>query len=62
MNDIDRTKANSFFNDLDNRCTLILAAQGMRGHALYRILASHQEVWWDSSIMNYDKKSHYSSL
>jgi len=62
MNDIDRTKANSFFNDLDDRCTLILAAQGMRGHALYRILASHQEVWWDSSIMNYNKKSNYSSL
>jgi hypothetical protein len=62
MNDIDRIKANSFFNDLDDRCTLILAAQGMRGHALYRILASHQEVWWDSSIMNYDKKSNYSSL
>lgn len=62
MNDIDRTKANSFFNDLDDRCTLILATQGMRGHALYRILASHQEVWWDSSIMNYNKKSNYSSL
>ena len=62
MNDIDRTKANSFFNDLDDRCILILAAQGMRGHALYRILASHQEVWWDSSIMNYNKKSKYNSL
>ena len=62
MNDIYLNKANSFFNDLDDRCTLILAAQGMRGHALYRILASHQEVWWDSSIMNYNKKSNYSSL
>jgi hypothetical protein len=62
MNDIYLNKAKSFFNDLDDRCTLILAAQGMRGHALYRILASHQEVWWDSSIMNYNKKSNYNSL
>ena len=62
MNDINHIKANSFFNDLDDRCTLILAAQGMRGHTLYRILASHQEVWWDSSIMNYNKKSNYNSL
>jgi len=34
MNDINHIKANSFFNDLDDRCTLILAAQGMRGHML----------------------------
>ena len=59
MNDIYLNKAKSFFNDLDDRCTLILAAQGMRGHALYRILASHKEVWWDSSIMNDNRSVWY---
>ena len=62
MNDIYLNKVNFFFEQLDSKCIPILAAQGMRGHALYRILASHQEVWWDSSIMNEDKKSNYSSL
>ena len=62
MNKLCYNKVNLFFEQLDNKCIPILAAQGMRGHAIYRILASHKEVWWNSSIMNEDKKSGYSSL
>ena len=62
MNKLCCNKVNLFFEQLDNKCIPILAAQGMRGHALYRILASHKEVWWDSSIMNADGIPNYTSL
>tara|TARA_Y100000389_G_scaffold199440_1_gene237828 strand:- start:641 stop:1345 length:705 start_codon:yes stop_codon:yes gene_type:complete len=53
---------NTLFKDLDERCMLILAPSGFRGHAVLRILASHPEVWWDSSIMNADGIPNYTSL
>jgi len=49
---IDKDKAISLFNSLNPKCTPILAFSGMRSHALLRILASHREVWWDSTLMN----------
>ena len=53
---------NTLLKDLDERCILILAPSGFRGHAVLRILASHPEVWWDSSIMNADGIPNYTSL
>ena len=60
--DLDPAKAAIFWNNLDSRCQPLIAPHGFRGHCVYRILASHKEVWWDSSIMNWDKKPNYSPL
>lgn len=44
-----------FINSLnakDKKHWCIIYEPGMRGNALLRILASHQESWWDKYIMN----------
>jgi len=52
--DINPLKAIEVFKNLNDRCIPILAPPGLRGHATLRILCSHDEVWWDSSLMNYN--------
>ena len=39
-------------NSLDAKHWCILFDTGMRGNVLVRILAAHQEAWWDNESMN----------
>ena len=59
---IDKIKAAEVFKNLDDRCIPIIAPPGLRGHATLRILCSHKEVWWDSSLMNYNNIPDIDSL
>ena len=59
---LDPAKVAIFWDNLDSRCQPLIAPHGFRGHCVYRILASHKEVWWDSSVMNWDKKPNYPPL
>ena len=39
-------------NKIDPKHRLVLFTPGLRGNALIRILASHEESWWDRDLMN----------
>ena len=41
-----------FLNNKDPKHWCIVQKPGMRGNAIARILASHEEAWWDNETMN----------